>query len=322
VVDVAILAIAKTAHPASGLVVQPGGQIDYTITVTNTGHAVADAQAVTDTLPANVTVIASSIVPAAEAVDATHIVWVIDVPAATADGSGMVVLTYSVTVNADAPQGSMLTNLVTLGDRASTTEHHVATGDLTLVKHVDKATAHYGETLAYTFDAMTTGDLDQTNVVVTDVVPAHTTYVAGSAGCTDAGACTATYSAAANTVTWQLGGIAAGGAARHLTFQVTIDKPTGFDPAVGVPAETILNSGVIGSTETQPTPSNEVKTPVTAVLGIKVVKPPVTPTTTPAASPSTLPFTGLRLPFNATLFVALTLIGSGLALMATRRRPS
>jgi uncharacterized repeat protein (TIGR01451 family) len=313
------LAIAKTADPVSGSVVQPGDQIDYTITVTNTGHAAALGETVTDTLPANVTVIDGSIDPAAQTADATKIVWVIDVPAATADGPETVVLTYSVTVNADAPQGSTLTNLVTLGDHQSTTEHHVATGDLTLVKHVDKATASYGDTLTYTFDAATTGDLDQTTVVVTDVVPDHTTYVAGSAGCTDAGTCVATYSSATNTVTWQLGNIAAGGATRHLTFQVTIDQPAAFDPATGVPAETILNSGVIGSTETQPTPSNEVKTPVTAVLGIKLVKPPVTP---PATSPSTLPFTGLLLPFNATLFVALTLIGSGLALMATRRRRS
>jgi len=191
------------------------------------------------------------------------------------------------------------------------------TGGLTLVKHVDKATASYGDTLTYTFDAATTGDLDQTNVVVTDVVPDHTTYVAGSAGCTDAGTCVATYSSATNTITWQLGDIAAGDAARKLTFQVTIDQPAGFDPAIGVPAETILNSGVIGSTETQPTPSNQVKTPVTAVLGIKLVKQPVTP---PATSPTTLPFTGPTLPLYTTLAIALTIIGAGLALAATRRR--
>jgi uncharacterized repeat protein (TIGR01451 family) len=310
VVQVPILAIAKTADPASGSIVQPGQQIDYTITVTNTGHAAADAQTVTDTLPTNVTVIDGSIDPPAQAADASHIVWLVNLPAATEEGPGVVVLTYSVTVDADAPQGSTQTNIVTLGDHTSTTEHHVPTGDLTLVKHVDKASAAYGDTLTYTFDAATTGDLDQTNVVVTDVVPEHTTYVGDSAGCTDSGTCTASYDSATNTITWQLGDIAAGAAARQLTFQVTIDTPT-FDPAVGVPATTILNSGVIGSTETSPTPSNEVKTTVVTVLGVKVVRPPRQPE---------LPFTGLGMPLTTTLALAFSMIGAGLALGAIRRR--
>jgi len=316
VVVTPLLSIVKTAAPASGSVVQPGDQIDYTITVTNTGHAVADTQTITDTLPANVTVIAGSIHPTALTVDATHIVWVVNVPAATEAGPGTVVLTYSVIVNADAPQGSTQTNLVTLGDQHSTTEHHVATGDLTLVKHVDKTTAQHGDTLTYTFVAAATGDLDQTNVVVTDVIPDHTTYVAGSAGCTDAGTCDAAYNSTTNTITWHLGDITAGGPARHLTFQVTIDQPA-FDPAVGLAAETILNSGVISSTQTPATPSNEVKTTTTAVLGVKIVKPPTTPVSSPS---STLPFTGMPLPINATLFVALTMVGAGMALTAARRR--
>jgi uncharacterized repeat protein (TIGR01451 family) len=310
-----VLAIAKTANPPSGSTVQPGDQIGYTITVTNTGHAAALSQTVVDTLPAHVTVVSGSIDPAAQTVDATHIVWIIDVPAATADGSGMVVLTYSVTVDPNAPQGSTLTNSVTLGNHTSTTEHHVPTGDLTLVKHVDKSSAQYGDTLTYTLDAASTGALDQTNVVVTDVVPEHTTSVAGSAGCTDSGTCVATYDSATNTITWHLGDIATADPARHLVFQVTIDQPN-VDPSVGLPAETILNTGLIASTETLSTPSNQVKTTVTAVLGVKIVKPP----TTPATSPSTLPFTGLRLPLNLTLFVALTMVGAGMALVATRRR--
>jgi len=311
VVETAVLAIAKTAVPASGSIVQPGDQIDYTITITNTGHAAALAQTVTDTLPAHITVIASSVDPAAQTVDATHIVWLVDVPAATNAGPGTVVLTYSVTVDADAPEGSTLTNVATLGGDDSTTEHHVASGDLTLVKHVDKATAAFGDVLTYTFDAATTGDLDQTNVVVTDVVPAHTTYVAGSAGCTDSGACTASYDPATTTITWELGNIAAGADPRHLVFKVTIDTPT-FDPAVGVPLETIDNSGVIVSAETASTPSNKVTTDVTAVLGVKIVK--------PVTSPATVPFTGLSLPLNISLVVALSMIGAGVALLVARRR--
>jgi uncharacterized repeat protein (TIGR01451 family) len=219
------------------------------------------------------------------------------------------VLKYSVTVDADAPLGSTQTNVVTLGEHTSTTDHHVPTGALTLVKHVDKTSATFGSTLTYTFDAASTGDLDQTNVVVTDVVPAKTAYVNGSARCTDGGTCTASYDPATRTVTWSLGDIAAGAAARHMSFQVTITTPA-FDSTVGLPAETIVNSGNVTSAETPSTPSNQVKTTVTAVLGVKVVRPPK------------LPFTGLPLPLNVTLGAALSMIGAGIALTAARRRRS
>lgn len=308
-VEFAVLGIAKTASPASGSIVQRGDRIDYTVTVTNTGLAPATSQVVTDTLPANVTVVGGSIDPAAQSADASHIVWSVDVPAASDGVPGTTVLKYSVTVNADAPLGSTQTNLVTLGEHTSTTDHHVPTGALTLVKHVDKTSATFGSTLTYTFDAASTGDLDQTNVVVTDVVPAKTAYVNGSARCTDGGTCTASYDPATRTVTWSLGNIAAGAAARHMSFQVTITTPA-FDSTVGLPAETIVNSGNVTSTETPSTPSNQVKTTVTAVLGVKVVRPPK------------LPFTGLPLPLNVTLGAALSMIGAGIALTAVRRRRS
>jgi uncharacterized repeat protein (TIGR01451 family) len=304
-VKFAVLDIAKTASPASGTIVQRGDQIDYTVTVTNTGLAAALAQTVTDTLPANVTVVPGSISPAAQTADATDIVWSVDVPAASESGPGTVVLKYSATVDADAPLGSTQTNVATLGDHTSTTDHHVPTGALTLVKHVDKTSASYGGTLTYTFDAASTGALDQTNVVVTDVLPAKTTYVNGSARCTDGGTCTATFDKATRTVTWTLGDIAAGAPARHLSFQVTIDTPN-FDSQTGLPAETIVNAGRIASTETGSTPSNQVKTTVVAVLGVKVVRKP------------RLPFTGL--PVTAALAAALTLMGAGVALTTVRRR--
>ena len=300
-----VLSIAKTADPPSGSIVQRGDTIDYTITVTNTGLAAATAQTVTDTLPANVTVKAGSISPAATSSDATHIVWTVDVPAAGEGGPGTTVLKYSVTVNADAPLGSTQTNVATLGDQTSTTDHHVPTGALTLVKHVDKTSAAYGATLTYSFDAATTGDLDQTNVVVTDVLPAKTTYVAGSAKCTDAGPCTVTFNSATRTITWALGDMAAGSAARHMSYKVTIDTPS-FDPTTGLPPETILNTGVVASAETPTTPSNQVKTTVTAVLGVKVVRPPK------------LPFTGA--PISTSVIVALSMLGLGIVLTSVRRR--
>jgi len=264
-----------------------------------------------------VTLDESSVSPAEDSNTNGKLTWTVDVPAAQNGTDGVTTITYTVTVNADAPEGTTLTNAVLIdgecpgapeGSDPCTTDHHVPTGDLTLVKHVDKTSAEYGDTLTYTFDAAATGDLDQTNVVVTDVVPDGTTYVDGSAGCTDAGACTTGYDAATHTVAWELGDIAHGSAARELVFKVTIDKPT-FDATAGLPPATVTNSGVIVSGETAETPSNKVKTEIIQVLGVKVVR-----------KPPTLPFTGTKVPPATAVAVASLLIAVGATLVSARRR--
>jgi len=316
-VEFSVVALAKSADPASGSIVQRGDSIDYTITVSNSGLAAAHDVSVVDTLPDNVTLDESSVSPAEDSNTNGKLTWTVDVPAAQNGTDGVTTITYTVTVNADAPEGTTLTNAVLIdgecpgapeGSDPCTTDHHVPTGDLTLVKHVDKTSAEYGDTLTYTFDAAATGDLDQTNVVVTDVVPDGTTYVDGSAGCTDAGACTTGYDAATHTVAWELGDIAHGSAARELVFKVTIDKPT-FDATAGLPPATVTNSGVIVSGETAETPSNKVKTEIIQVLGVKVVR-----------KPPTLPFTGTKVPPATAVAVASLLIAVGATLVSARRR--
>lgn len=309
-----VLALAKTADPASGSIVQRGDSIDYTISVTNSGTGAAHQVSVVDTLPANVTLDESSVSPTETDNSNGRLTWLVDVPPAQNGVDGVTTITYTVTVDATAPEGATLTNAVLIdgacpgapvGSDPCTTDHHVPTGDLTLVKHVDKTAAGRGDTLTYTFDAATTGALDQTDVVVTDVVPTGTTYVGGSAGCSDAGPCTTGYDATTRTVSWALGDITHGAPARHLAFQVTIDRPS-FDPTVGLPTATITNSGAIVSGETAQTPSNQVKTTVIQVLGIKVVR--------------QLPFTGAGVPPVTAIAVASVLIVAGTTLMAARRR--
>jgi uncharacterized repeat protein (TIGR01451 family)/fimbrial isopeptide formation D2 family protein len=234
-----VLTLAKSSNPASGSIVQRGDRIDYTITLTNTGLDGVQ-KTITDTLPDHVTVVGGSAVPAFTTVNGNVVTWTVNVPPATVGEGGnvpgTVVLTYSVTVDNDAPQGATLTNVALINGEcvgnadasACTTDHHVPTGALTLVKHVDKATASYGDTLTYTFDAGTTGALDQTAVVVTDVLPKGTAYVAGSAKCTDAGTCAASFDNPSKTVTWQLGDMAAG-ATRHTGVRLDGGPAAGDD---------------------------------------------------------------------------------------------
>lgn len=316
-VEFSVLSLAKSADPASGSIVQRGDPIDYTITVSNSGLAAAHDVSVADTLPDGVTLDESSVSPAEESNSNGQLTWLVDVPAAQDGADGVTTITYTVTVNADAPEGATLTNAVLIdgecpgapeGSDPCTTDHHVPTGALTLVKHVDKTSAEYGDTLTYTFDAAATGDLDQTDVVVTDVVPDGTAYVAGSAACTDAGTCTTGYDDATRTVSWELGDVAHGSTARKLVFEVTIEKPP-FDTTAGLPAGTITNSGLIVSGETASTPSNKVTTSLIQVLGIHVVR-----------KPPTLPFTGTKVPPAVMIAVASVLIVAGATLMNARRR--
>jgi hypothetical protein len=191
------------------------------------------------------------------------------------------------------------------------------TGPLQLIKSVTPATGSYtvgdpSNTLNYTLSLSPTGALDHTGVTVTDYIPGYdpsdsksgkTTYVAGSAGCSTG--CAASYDAAHHLLTWTVGNVAHNAAAILLTFKVTIDRPA-FNTTVGLPAENIDNIGFVQSVQQSKTPSNQVKTPVTAVLGVKVVRPPV------------LAFTGL--PAQVLLTMGLLMLGAGIILASVRRK--
>jgi hypothetical protein len=94
-----------------------------------------------------------------------------------------------------------------------------------------------------------------------------------------------------------------------MTFKVTIDSPqAAADGAIA--AETIDNIGFVQADRVVKKPSNKVTTPVTAVLGEKVVKKP----------PQVLPFTGSALPLQPAAIVALFMLGVGVILTSVRRK--
>jgi len=188
--------------------------------------------------------------------------------------------------------------------------------------------AEFGDTLTYTLTVTAGGNLGQSNVVVSDYIPGYkpgrdsgkTTYVPGSAAC-DAGTCSAAYDGSAKLITWGLGDMAAG-TTRTVTFKVTIDSPAESADG-GVEATTIFNSGTVGSTETSTKPSNEVVTPVTAVLGVKQGHKPVhndTPDDT-AVLGSSLPHTGAPGQLPWTLGTAALFLLLGTALVVFARKP-
>ena len=290
-----------------GALVQPGDELVYTLTYSNAGNTTANGVVITDLLPANSSFVSIADGGSYDAVSG-QAVWVVDIPAG---GSGTVHWTVAAASATDP--GTVIDNVASFvgpdnsGD-SNPVVNPIAVGDLTLFKSVaPTGSARYGATLTYTLRATATGTLDQHAAVVTDVVPTGTTYVADSAACTDA-PCPTSYDAATRTVSWTIGDLVAG-ASRSVTFKVTIDTPA--EQADGsIPGTVIVNVGAVESTETPSTPSNEVRTPVTAVLGEKEVKPP-----------NVLPFTGMPLREGLLWAAALVLLGAATTVTG-RRRPS
>jgi hypothetical protein len=234
-------------------------------------------------------------------------------------------LTYTVHVSNDVPAGELLTNLAQLGSLSDSTTHQVAAGDVSLSKAVETlAGDNVGSytagdphnTLVYTLTGKATGTLVQHGVAVTDFIPGFdpsdttsgkTSYVADSATCSLAG-CTVAFDPATHLLTWNVGTVTPP-STWTMTFKVTIDSPTpGANGAIS--AETIDNVGFVEAERHAKTPSNKVTTPVTAVLGEKVVK----------KTPQVLPFTGSALPLEPAVIAALMMLGAGVILTRVRRR--
>jgi hypothetical protein len=146
-------------------------------------------------------------------------------------------------------------------------------------------------------------------------------YAAGSATCDTAGPCAATFDEAQQLVTWQLGAMAAG-TTRTVTFAVTVQQPAQTEDG-GIPAVTIRNAGAAASAQVAETPSNEVQTPVTAVLGVKTPNLPSTSTPPPTeVLGGGLPRTGPGTSIGWTVTVAglLVLVGALMVALPNRRR--
>ena len=303
-----------TTNDTSPTIVQPGTRIDYSVKVGNTGNFPITNAPVVDTLPASVTALPATISDGGSlSADGKTITW-----AVTLAPGAFKTLTYSVTVDQAAPQGSLLVNTAKFQGLTDTTTHVVPTGALTLVKAVSPVAGNgvlveFGDKLTYTLTVSATGDARQPNVVVTDYLPgrdpAHpksgdTTYVAGTAKCIGAGTCTVTGPDANGLITWNVGAMAAG-TTRQVTFQVTIKDVTGGDPGETVAVD-IINVGAVRSDRTPTRPSNVVITPVGKVLPVKI--------------PRELPHTGASLPVGRTVGGGLLLLGLGVLLLVGGRR--
>jgi uncharacterized repeat protein (TIGR01451 family) len=201
------LTVSKTA-PAT---VSSGSNLTYTINYANTGSEAAAGVILRDTVPAGTSFVSAS----DGGTEAGGVVsWAIGTLAAGASGS------VTMTVLVTAGSGTVDNNAFSIeadgilpifGPPVSTDIVGGPVAILTISKTAP-ATVASGGSLTYTIDYSNDGTGDALAVVITDTVPAGTTFVSATDGGTEAG----------GVVTWNIGTVAAG-ASGSVSFTVTVD---------------------------------------------------------------------------------------------------
>ena len=194
-----VLAIGMTESPDP---VAAGANITYTISWSNTGNMNASGVTVTDTLPANTTFVSAT---AGGTRSGSVVTWSVGALNAGSSGSAQLV----VKVASPLANGTTISNATYAIDSAETSP--VAGGAvtttvnsapvLTISKTDGPDPVLAGANLTYTLSWSNTGNMDATSLVVTDTVPANTTFVSATAGGTESG----------GVVTWTAASLAAGG---------------------------------------------------------------------------------------------------------------
>ena len=236
-----------------GALVEPGQVLTYEITYTNNTSKVGTVT-VTDKIPANTTIDESSISDGGNYSDGT-ITWTITDVAAGASGK----VSFSVTVN-DSTNGVTITNDAIVNDGTNESNTNVTT--ITVpdkdVKVNDgepkvEGPVQVGDVLTYDVNYEITQPMEK--VVVTDEVPAGTTYVEDSA--TNGGV----YSG--GKVTWTFENVAVG--KYTVSFKAVVNNEA-------VTLTEIVNTATIKVNDNPEVHTNPVKnTPETTAVTVKKV---------------------------------------------------
>jgi uncharacterized repeat protein (TIGR01451 family) len=229
--------------------VSPGGSIEYTIVVANTGSGPATGVIVHDPIPAGTSYVAGSATATAPTVSynggANRIEWTGSIPA-----GGSVTIKFKVTVSPQIPCDALIRNRVAIVDAngnvlldASAAVKVICQGQplLDIKKEADVATTTPGGLIKYTVTVVNSGTGPATGVTVHDPIPAGTSYVAGSATAT---APTVSYNGGANQVEWT-GSIPAGGSVT-IEFQVQVSDRIDCGTTIHNRAQIVSTAGAQG----------------------------------------------------------------------------
>jgi len=244
------LSIVKTATPSPAI---PGEDVTYELLVENHGPSNAKNVEVTDTLPAGLAFVEASEGCAEAAGTVTCELATLKAGAAH---------TFTIKAHVGAGVTGTLANLATVGSETpdpepGNNESEIETpttpeADLSIEKTASTSELIPGSELTYELKIENHGPSAAKNVEVSDPIPAETSFVSASAGCTEA----------AGTVTCGLSELAPG---ESHVFEVTVL----VSPTVGA---SIVNTATVGSETPDPEPGNNessVTTPEEADLSIE-----------------------------------------------------
>ncbi len=224
------ITVSKSVSPTSANV---GDTVTYTITLTNTGNIAGATTVVDDYDQAHLQV---SNITGGGVDNGNTITWTnVNVPVGTTTLTykAKIIGTFSGSPGPDCQIGQFpVVNHVTVtgGGSDDNTLCVNASPDLHVVKSADKTQITSGGTITYTLTYSNTGAAEATNVVITETVPAGTSFVSCTGGCD---------STNLPTVIWNIGTVAAGGGG-SVTMTVTVTSLTACQ---------ICNVATIASTE-------------------------------------------------------------------------
>lgn len=244
------LAIVKSDAPDPVVVGQP---VTYTLTVTNPGATGATGVTVTDQVPASFAVGATTTSQGTCTTSGQTVTC--ELGAMASGGSA------TITIEATPSQAGSYTNTSSVsaeeadsnpGNNSDSEQTQVveaagSAADLALSKSDAVDPVAQGATISYTLTVTNNGPDTADNVVVTDQLPASTTFVSATPS---QGSC----SNSGNTVTCSLGSLANGGSA-------TVD----IDATAPAADTTVTNSATVGSDTSDPNGANNSATEQTTV---------------------------------------------------------
>jgi uncharacterized repeat protein (TIGR01451 family) len=268
VITRADLSVTKSGAPDP---VNAGGNITYTINVANAGPSDAQNVSLSDATPANTTFvsIAQTAGPSFSCTSpAPGATGTVTCTLATFAAGASASFSLVVNVNANTPNGTTISNTATTSssttdnvpgnNSATATTRVIAGADLSVTK-TGPAQQGAGFNISYTITVTNLGPSAAANVVLSDPVPANTTFISFAQNAGPTFACNTPTAGGTGTVSCSIASLAANATA---TFTMVVN--VNANVVVGT---TISNTASVSSTTSDPNPANNSATVTTQIVG-------------------------------------------------------
>ncbi len=237
--------------------VNAGGTVTYEISYANVGTQDATGVVITETVPANTTFAFGSSSPGWNCLpDATAGSTCTFNVGPVAAGAPAVVIGFAVVLDNPLPAGfDTVINNVSINDDGTNgpdpdpnndtddeTTNVGAFPDLSIAKTDGDVTSGPGQTIVYTLDYANEGDQNSTGVVITETVPANTTF---NPGVSTAGWVCTPDNSAGSICDYTVGALDAGDSGR-ITFAIDVDDPLALGVNLVVNNVSIEDDGTNG----------------------------------------------------------------------------